>query len=467
MYYKYPIGLANFNLNCYMNSLLQCLYYCVEFRDEFLKIDIKDSQPISKCLQTLMIGLKNCKANYLSPKEIKKELNKYELFKDGKEADVTDLLDQLFYSIINELNEEESICGTVNYEEKTFIKSAMFNDNKNEVNFNIIINKIFLGFYEKEYKCPTNLCLHKKYSFQNEYKLVFPLEEISNKKKKNLTLYDCFDYCFLNKQKNIEKCEKNGCKENLDLIEKIYEAPNILIIILDRGPNKNYKETIYFDEYIDISNYIDDDQKSHKKYINYKLIGVITHLGYTGYYGHYISFCLCDDNNFYCFDDSRVTLKAKRGGKKKNSITSLYEGTSYVLFYQKMKENEKIDFLFYDNTKLKGKIIYSLIEKQNKINIQIIRQKINQIFKKYNKNSFIYQNKLIWKDKDNNNTISIDFDNNCKKHPNCIYVEYSISNLLINKNNNFLDWHMEWKNDENTLKHFLQFFEVQFINLFL
>ena len=41
----------------------------------------------------------------------------------------------------------------------------MLNEIFNETYFNIIINKLFAGFYEKEFECENG---HRKYSFQDE-----------------------------------------------------------------------------------------------------------------------------------------------------------------------------------------------------------------------------------------------------------------------------------------------------------
>ena len=54
MYSSYkPKGLVNFAGNCYMNSLLQCLYYCIEFRNKILDIDFKEDNSIVLLLKEL------------------------------------------------------------------------------------------------------------------------------------------------------------------------------------------------------------------------------------------------------------------------------------------------------------------------------------------------------------------------------------------------------------------------------
>ena len=423
-----PKGLENLSLNCYMNSLMQCLYYCVDFRNEFLKLKFDDSQPISKLLKALMLGLKNKNSNYnfFNPKNLKKELNNYELFRDGKMADVTDLLMTIFDSIIDEYNiNEDSFCETVNYEDKIYNKLAMYNDIRKDINFNLIINKFFLGFYEKEYKCQIN---HLKYSFQNEYRIIFPLEMITKtiRKDTNLNIYDCFNYNYKNEINSYEKCYKNECKNNVFINEKIYESPNILIIILDRGPNKKYNNTIKFYEYINISDYLDEAQ-TNKNMNEYKLIGVITHFAKDGSYGHYISYCLCDDNNFYCLNDSHTQLIAQKG--KKNSIDILYNGSPYVLFYQRLKQNEQKNYLFYDDEINSTHQILNFDKKSNFK--KIIKESVDQIcYKNHFKLKEEKAHEWVY-EKNNNITLIISFHGN---KSSILYKQYNkISELKINQ----------------------------------
>ena len=187
---NFPKGLENYTLNCYLNSLIQCLYYIREFRNFLLKTKFEKSMVICDSLKELMIELNKKDNNYFSiPKKLKNEIKKEKkTFSDGKGADVTDLLALIFDKITEELEKEESSQRTVKYETKVDEKEIMFEDLYNEIDFkNIIINKLFVGFYEKEYKCENG---HIKYSFQNEYRIIFPLEKIYNNiKKKKLFNY--------------------------------------------------------------------------------------------------------------------------------------------------------------------------------------------------------------------------------------------------------------------------------------
>jgi len=409
-----------------------------------MKINEPNSMQMCLVLKGLMEGLKYCKFSSFNPKKIKNELNNYDLFRNGKEADVTDLLDQIFYSVISEIKNEDMSCDTIRYENRLNNKSAMFHDLEKDIDLSIIINKYFLGFYEKEYKCKND---HIKYSFQNEYRIIFPLENISNfyKDKEKLTLYDCFSYNYQNKIKDFERCYE--CKSYYNLIEKIYQTPKILIIILDRGPNKKIQKTIEFEEYLYLKDYVDDDYKGNKN--EFRLVGVITHFGSTGGSGHYISYCLCDDNNYYCFNDSYVSLITGKG--KKVEINSLYEGSTYVLFYQKMKVDERKDYLFKSN---------AVDYKKRSINInQWMLEKINQICNKYHFNIKENHNKkkYTWENGNKKSIVAI-FEN----QEVCFYFKDKFCETKLNNTFNVktdLNFIAKLEYNENYLKSALTLFE--------
>ena len=119
------------------------------------------------------------------------------------------------------------------------------------------------------------------------------------------------------------RCQRNT---NTNICTNLVYAPNILIIILNRGKGKEFDVKLNFREDLDISNYVEINNTGTL----YKLIGVITHLGESGMSGHFIAFCKDpDDFKWYKFNDAIVTPVIDF---QKEVIDF---GMPYLLFYQK------------------------------------------------------------------------------------------------------------------------------------
>lgn len=385
-----PKGLKNFRTNCYMNSLIQCLFYVKKFRTYFIINNFDIYNSMNNAIKDVMVGLNSTKNYYYSPSILKNKLNENENFLDGYPADVTDLLDFIFTSIIEEQTKSENE-SLIYDESRNDDKKETFENIYREVNFDIIINKLFLGFYEKEMKCKNG---HSYFCFQYEYKIEFPLESIlkHNKNKKNIDLYDCFKH-YERIQYNVgDFCDK--CGEEYNLIERIYRLPEILIIILDRGENKKIKNKIIFPQYLNLKNYI--DEKDYKFNSKYKLIGVSTHLGSNGKTGHYISYCCGDDHNYYCFNDDYVYSITSSEDNYKLNVEKLHEGSPYVLFYQ--REEKNIDICETVMVELKKYLKNSIFKKLNKYYPNRFTETINDLKDKI----------ILWKDNVNDNEFKID-----------------------------------------------------------
>jgi len=367
-----PKGLLNFAGNCYMNSLIQCLYYCIDFRNSILGYEMPIRNSFTYLIKELFKDLKNSRYETITPKAIKEKLNNSNIiFKNRSGADVTDLFDFFINSISIELKPNFSENETVDYESQIFDKKAMYEEAKKDIGTKTIIDEIFLGMYEKISICNKNN-EHYKYSFQSEYRLIFPIESISYTiKNKELNLLDCFEYTFCYSEETGQKCYKNNCRYPITLYEKIYESPKILVIILDRGCHKKYDIKVNFNLEIDITKYIDDDKKNTNSNI-YTLIGVSTHFGYSGIAGHYVSFCLCDDNKYYSFNDSLINKI-----EKNSIIETINRGSSYILFYRRK------DYQFKKRIEIKSKSTK-----------EIIVEEINKYLKNYtlsqNSDNFIW-----------------------------------------------------------------------------
>ena len=328
-----PKGLNNFALNCYMNSLLQCLYHIKGLRTSFIdptKFSPK-TQKVCYYLSEVMKGLTYGKDKYYSANNFKKVLGDINsLFKGTKGADVTDLYRTIVDSIISEIpyecpEDEEDDDGDNTNQEKYYTIA------KKEVDENNPIIKELNYFFETIYNCPEG---YKCYSIQNDTSIMFELLKISKwAKTTNLDLDKCFEYKFRLVDNNEFYCSKCEGTHNDKSQDKIISLPKVLTIILNRGKGKQFTNKVDFDEIINIEKYVDNTfiDKRNKKY-NYKLICVSTHLGSSSNCGHYIAYCFRENTNrYYCLNDESYRVV---------SFDDLKYGEPYILFYERIDDND-------------------------------------------------------------------------------------------------------------------------------
>jgi hypothetical protein len=258
-------------------------------------------------------------------------------------------------------------------------------------NNNSIITKIFYSEQSSRLEC--NKCHIAKLSFNIISFLIFPLEKVRlylEKKKfgnfENVTLDDCFEQ---NEEKEVLcgvnniYCNNCNSSENAVTFNKLYNCPEVLTIILNRGKGLEFDVQFKFPLFLDISKYVTDKNSNPK----YELIGIITHLGESSMSGHFIAYCKSpNDNNWYCYNDAQVN----KCTKAVNEIGSL--GIPYVLFYQKYngsntngnsKENNNSNI---NNKKPNLFLQFSYNDKEGYIDVEsnlFLSEVINQIYNKY------------------------------------------------------------------------------------
>ena len=487
--FEKPKGLLNLGLTCYMNSLLQCLFYIKELREYYIN-NIKNfsaNQPICKALAGVMDGLKNEKNDYFIPENFRNEIMKInDLFKKNKAGDIKDLFINLIDNLLEELKanddseNENSEESENNEDDYSFNKEKQFQKTLKETDHNII-NKIFGGYYLTTVKCEESNI--KFYTIQNESFLLFDLKKIQEREKE-LTFDSCFDY--YRKAKKSEfycpKCKKVHLAEAKD---SFYRPPKVLAIVLDRGKGKTFKGQFKFNsEILALNNYISENNYKYEDI--YQLLGVASHSGSSSPSGHYTACCLADDGEYYYFSDSRV---------KKITLNELYENDPYLLFYirteLKPDKNNIINKIVETNkgdTKLLKEITINKKEYETKNKIPKIKFKYNNkqeefssylnffIKNKQNEYSIDYYsnpadknkdkgdalNPLIWKFRinlpknneieDNNIKFKFDFSKNYENDlTKMTTLETPISHL--NFENNSLLFTYKYKKDRNTLEN--------------
>ena len=328
-----PKGLYNLGLNCYMNSLLQCLFYIRELRNFFIKyIKYFNDKPVCRAFAKVMYGLKNTREKYFEASDLKKIMGKKNgLFRGIKAGDAKDLFFNLIDSFLEELQlkKEDDDYENVKSDANVIDRKLLYEETKRETDKNII-NRLFLGYYEIVYQC-KNSEKDKIYSFTSESFILFNLGKIMEHCHKNVfTIEDCFAYNFKRKYNTDFYCSNCNKIENNNAEEIIYKPPLILVLILDRGHGKQFAGIVKFEKELDIKNYMDDDSENNQYNTKYNLIGVCTHSGTSSSSGHYTACCLTDNNEYYYFSDTYV---------RKANEEDLYKDDPYLLFYRRKRND--------------------------------------------------------------------------------------------------------------------------------
>ena len=279
---------------------------------------------------------------YYAPYNFKNLISKLNPLFSGIQAnDSKDLIIFIYETLHNELNNPESNNKILEKLNNQNIPNdlKLFRQNYYSQNYSIITN-IFYSEQTSNLLCKSCNCNKVSYNIYNF--LIFPLEKIRLYLVKtkphgliNVTLLDCFEQ---NEEQELlcgmNQIYCNNCKRQSDALSfnRLYNCPEVLTIILNRGKGLQFSVEFKFPMLLDIDKYVIDKSCGTK----YELIGVITHLGESGMSGHFIAYCKSSpgDKNWYCFNDALVN-KCKDPEEEINS-----RGIPYVLYYQKIKNNE-------------------------------------------------------------------------------------------------------------------------------
>ena len=366
---------------CYMNSVLQCFsniysltnYFLNPEKEQFFKMNNinmsnKDADSLSIIYKELIDNLwKGMPKVPYAPYKFRNKIGKLNtLFKDGVAGDSKDFACYLIMQLHQELNNIDNDIkdknNNMNINENVTVNPYDRNEVLNfflsdfAINQSSIISKIFYGTNQSMFEC--QICkmnnMQKgirtpliKYNFENFFFLEFPLDEVRKYKMElfhnqgmnlqmnyqminEVDIFDCFKYYFKGGDMN-GYCDKCG-QDNAKILTQtqIFNGPNILMIVFNRGKGLQFKIKINFNEQLMLP-----VVSSNTPQI-YELYGVIKHLGDSSDTGHFIAYCKPPiqnyQNNWYCFNDSTVVEV-----KNKNDIINI--GNTYILFYKLKKSN--------------------------------------------------------------------------------------------------------------------------------
>ena len=365
-----PKGLQNIGATCYMNAVLQCFYNVKVLTEELKKYQIIPGMVITWAYKDVINQLSSKDSNPAVPTLFKNVISLNPLFRGIQANDCKDLILYFLENIENELTFKNYFCQDQRY----FNRIKYIRPNNDPELGNIlrifdeshksIISDLFYGFKRQFLECRK--CGLKLNNYQIFNLLIFPIEAVynsinqkkdnkttnsygkgyttssdygnfyngwsgsnSNKTsvfggKKKVTIDDCFKF---DKEDVVfdgdNKVFCNKCNQLNEALcsTKIFSSPQVLIIVLNRGKGNQFDCDVEFEENLNISKYVERSECPR----NYKLIGVISHLGESSMSGHFIADCRYFDGQWYCFNDSIVNGPSSRYSKK---------GTPYILFYQ-------------------------------------------------------------------------------------------------------------------------------------
>ena len=234
------------------------------------------------------------------------------------------------YNIMNQMNMNQNMMmnpmmmNQMNMNQNMMMNPMNINQN---INVNMVMNPMNMN--NMNINMNMNINVNNNMNLQQEFNN--NLNKINLLNQNTVDIYDCFEYSQNPEEftgQNAMYCDSDNCHNQFPatFTTKLYNAPEVLIIVLNRGQGNQFKTKLKFDFQLNLMDCLEDKNSG----CFYELIGLVTHMGESGGSGHFIATCKSPiDKNWYQYNDDLVFPVTNFNQQM------LDYATPYILFFKK------------------------------------------------------------------------------------------------------------------------------------